>query len=43
MSDYDEMNCNLVAEVFTMYFEVQIMVICNNHKFDIGMNGSIFF
>jgi hypothetical protein len=26
-----------------MYFEVQIMVICNNHESDIGMNGSVKF
>jgi hypothetical protein len=26
-----------------MYFEVQILVICNNHEFDVGMNGRIEF
>jgi hypothetical protein len=26
-----------------MYYEVQILVICNNHEFDIGMNGSVKF
>ncbi len=26
-----------------MYYEVQILVICNNHEFDIGMNGIIKF
>jgi hypothetical protein len=26
-----------------MYSEVQILVICNNHEFDIGMNGSVKF
>jgi hypothetical protein len=26
-----------------MYFEVQILVICNNHEFDVGMNGSVKF
>ncbi len=26
-----------------MYFKVQILVICNNHEFDIGMNCSIKF
>jgi hypothetical protein len=26
-----------------MYFEVQILVICNNHEFDVGMNDSIKF
>jgi len=26
-----------------MYFEVQILVICTNHEFDVGMNGSVTF
>jgi hypothetical protein len=26
-----------------MYFEMQILVIFNNHEFDIGMNGSVKF
>jgi hypothetical protein len=28
-----------------MYFEVQILVICNNHnhEYDLGMNGSVKF
>jgi len=26
-----------------MYFEVEILVICNNHEFDVGMNGSVKF
>jgi len=26
-----------------MYSEVQILVICNNHEFDVGMNGSVKF
>jgi hypothetical protein len=26
-----------------MYFEVQILVICNNHESDVGMNGSVKF
>jgi hypothetical protein len=26
-----------------MYFEVQILVICNNHESDVGMNGRIKF
>jgi hypothetical protein len=26
-----------------MYFEVQIVVICNNHEFDVGMNGNVKF
>jgi len=37
--DYDEMNYNIVFGVFTMYSEVQILVICNNHESHIGMNG----
>jgi hypothetical protein len=42
--DYDEMNCNLVFGVFfIMYFEVQILVICNNHESDVGMNYNVKF
>jgi hypothetical protein len=42
--DYDEMNCNIVFGVFfTMYFEVQIQVIYNNHESNVGMNGSVKF
>jgi len=26
-----------------MYSKVQILVICNNHEFDVGMNGTIKF
>jgi hypothetical protein len=26
-----------------MYFEMQILVICNNHEFDVRMNGSLTF
>jgi len=26
-----------------MYFKMQILVICNNHEFDVGMNGSVKF
>jgi hypothetical protein len=26
-----------------MYSEMQSMVICNNHEFDVGMNGSVKF
>jgi hypothetical protein len=26
-----------------MYYEVQILIICNNHEFDVGMNGSVKF
>jgi hypothetical protein len=26
-----------------MYSEMQILVICNNHEFDVGMNGSVKF
>jgi hypothetical protein len=43
MSNYDEMNHNLVFRIFTMYFEVQILVICNNHESRIGMNNSVTF
>jgi hypothetical protein len=37
------MNYNIVFGVFTMYSKVQIMIICNNHEFDVGMNGSVEF
>jgi hypothetical protein len=43
MLDYDEMNCNLISGVFTMYSKMQILVICNNHEFHIGMNGNVKF
>jgi hypothetical protein len=43
VSNYDEMNCNLVFGVFTMYSKVQIQVICNNHEFNVGMNGGVKF
>jgi hypothetical protein len=33
----------LFLEFFTMYFEVQILVICNNHEIDVEMNGSVKF
>jgi hypothetical protein len=26
-----------------MYSKMQILVTCNNHEFDAGMNGSIMF
>jgi len=26
-----------------MYCEMQILVICNNHESDVGMNGSVKF
>jgi len=26
-----------------MYYEMQILIICNNHEFDVGMNGSVKF
>ncbi len=44
MLNYDEMNCNIVYGVFfIMYSKVQILIICNNHKFDVGMNCSVKF
>jgi hypothetical protein len=43
MLDYDEMNCNIVSRIFYNVFEVQIIVICNNHEFDVGMNGVVKF
>jgi hypothetical protein len=42
VSNYGEMNCNIVFGIFTMYFEVQTLVICN-HEFHIGMNGTVKF
>jgi hypothetical protein len=30
-------------EFFIVYFEVQILVICNNHESYVGMNGSVKF
>jgi hypothetical protein len=41
--DYDEMKCNIVLEFFTMYSEVQILVICNNHESNVGLNGNVNF
>jgi len=44
VSDYDEMNCNFIFwSFFTMYCEVQILIVCNNHEYDVGMNGSVKF
>jgi len=43
LSYHDEMNCNLIFGGFFMYSEVQILVICNNHEFDVLMNGSFKF
>ncbi len=37
------MNCNIVSGVFIMYSKVQILVICNNRKSNVGMNGSVKF
>jgi hypothetical protein len=31
----------LFLEFFTMYFEVQILAICNNHEYDVLMNGDV--
>jgi len=41
--DYDEMNYNLIFGIFIVYVEVQILVICNNHEFDVGINYSVKF
>jgi hypothetical protein len=36
------MNCNLISGVFfIMYYEVQILVIRNNHEYGVLMNGSV--
>jgi hypothetical protein len=40
--EYDEMNCDIVFWVFfTMYFEMQILLIWNNHEFNVLMNGNV--
>jgi hypothetical protein len=41
MLDYDEMNCNIIYGV--IYSEIRILVICNNHEYDVGMNCSVKF
>jgi len=41
VSKYDEMNCNIFLEFFTIYFKVKILVICNNHEYDVLMNGNV--
>jgi len=33
----------LFLEFFTMYFEMQILVICNNRESEVGMNGNVKF
>jgi hypothetical protein len=43
MLDYDEINCNLGFQFFTMYSKVQILVICNNHESNVRMNCSVKF
>jgi hypothetical protein len=42
VSNYDE--TNLVYGVFfKMYYEVHIVVICNDHEYDVIMNGNVKF
>jgi hypothetical protein len=41
--DYDERNYNLCLEFVIIYFEVQILVICNNQESNVGMNGNVKF
>jgi hypothetical protein len=43
VSNYDKMNCNFVFKVFYNVFWSAYSNICNNHKFDVGMNGSVKF
>jgi hypothetical protein len=44
MLDYDEMHCNIIFGVFfILYFEVKILILCNNHESDVGMNCSVKF
>jgi hypothetical protein len=33
----------LFLEFFTIYSEVQTLVLCNNHESNVGMNGSVKF
>jgi hypothetical protein len=33
----------LFLEFLKMYYEVQNLVICNNHECDVGMDGSVKF
>jgi hypothetical protein len=33
----------LFLELFTMYPEVKIVLMCNNHELGVGMNGSVKF
>jgi hypothetical protein len=33
----------LFLEFFITYSEMQILVICNNYEFNVGMNGSVKF
>jgi hypothetical protein len=33
----------LFLEFFTVYSEMQILIICNNHESDVGMNGNVKF
>jgi hypothetical protein len=45
--NYDEMNCNLIYGIFYNVFWSAnfgyILVICNNHESDVGMNGNVKF
>jgi hypothetical protein len=44
ISDYDEMNCNLVSGVFyNVLWSAKFSYICNNHESDVRMNGSVKF
>jgi hypothetical protein len=42
VSDYDEMNL-VYGVFFKMSYEVHIVVICNEHEFDVRMNGNVKF
>ncbi len=41
--DYDEMNCNIIFGVFLQFILKCILVICNNHESNVGMNGNVKF
>ncbi len=33
----------LFLEFFIMYYEVQVLDICDNHESNVGMNGNVKF
>jgi hypothetical protein len=43
VSYYDEMNYNVISRVFYNVLWSVDFGICNNHEYDVGMNGSVKF